>query len=170
MRYGRYMAIAGVLVACLLGCTVRRNGSSVDSGTTKEQFRYDQLYARTDAKVSVSSTVTDRWRNIRIYWRNYDTGQPADSTGNRPVLSEGWIDGNEQESTDESTETEETGDEVGQTAADGTADGHFEKTRTEELEVKGGTTPVMWWMFGVATAAVLIIFFWLRYGKKNKTE
>ena len=62
MKYVRILTISGILVACLLGCAVRRSDGVHDSEKSQERNELVWLTARTDAKITATTTVVDRWR------------------------------------------------------------------------------------------------------------
>lgn len=170
MKYGRLLAIAGILVGCLLGCAVRRSGSSSDSRRTEERRELSWLTSRTATNVTATTTVTDRWRNLRIHWRDYDLSKPADSAGNYPVRSEGWADANEQETKDEKSDVSENTEEEASGKAETDLDASQKKTTDMDMDAQAGVEPLWWWLIGVLMAVVGIIFLWWKYGKKDKTK
>ncbi|RHJ83569.1 hypothetical protein DW103_07390 [Parabacteroides sp. AM08-6] len=170
MKYGWNLVITGILAACLLGCSVSRSGNIHDSGKTDEQVHYEHIYARNDAQLSVSNTVIDRFRNVRIHWRTYDTDKPADENGRYPVKAEGWSEGCEQESVDEDKKTTENSTENVQATTEKKKVDSFVKEEHKDVDVKAGTQPLWWWLIGLLSAMVGIIFIYWKYGKKNKTK
>lgn len=170
MKYGRLLAIAGILVACLLGCAARRSNSVRDSVRTEEHSELSWLTSGTATKLEATTTVTDRWRNIRIHWRDYDLSKPADENGNYPVKSEGWTDASEQETKDEKSDVSENTKEDASGKAEANRDASHEKTSDTDLDIEAGTEPLWWWLVGVLMAVVGIIFLWWKYGKKDKTK
>lgn len=170
MKYVRILAVSGILVACLLGCAVRRSSSVRDSGRSKEHDELVWLTSRTDAKVATTTTVTERWRNLRIHWRDYDLSKPADSTGNYPVKSEGWADVGEQESESEKSDLSENTKEDTSGKAEANREANHEKVANTDLDIKAGGQPLWWWLIGVLMAVVGLIYLWWKYGKKNQTK
>lgn len=170
MKYVRLLTIAGILVACLLGCAARRSDSMRDSGKSQDHDKLVLLRTRTDAKIATTTTVVERWRNLRIHWRDYDLSKPADPDGNYPVKSEGWADASEQESKDEKSDTQENAKEETSGVAEADRETSYEKTEDTDLDIKAGTQPLWWWLIGVLMAVVGLIYLWWKYGKKNQTK
>lgn len=170
MKYVRLLTIPGILVACLLACAARRSGSTLDTGRTQERDELVLLTTRTDAKVSATTTVTDRWRDLRIHWRDYDLSKSPDENGNYPVKSEGWADANEQESKDEKSDVSEDTHEDANVKTEADRDVSHKKAENTDLDVKAGIQPLWWWLIGVLTVVVGLIFLWWKYGKKDKTK
>lgn len=170
MKYVRLLTISGILVACLLACAARRSGSTLDTGRTQERDELVLLTTRTDAKVSATTTVTDRWRDLRIHWRDYDLSKSPDENGNYPVKSEGWADANEQEKTNkkaEKAERSETGDLIAGTSSRNSS----RDTRAQtETGIKAGMQPLWWWLIGVVSVVIVGFVIWWKYGKKDKTK
>ncbi len=158
MKYVRILTISGILVACLLGCAVRRSDGVHDSEKSQERNELVWLTARTDAKITATTTVVDRWRNLRIHWKDYDLSKPPDQNGNYPVKNEGWAEGSEQESQNEKSDISEN-----------TKEDSNGKVNTD-LDIKAGTQPLWWWLIGVLMAVAGLIYLWWKYGKKDKTK
>lgn len=170
MGYGRLLVVTGVLVACLLGCAAHRSGSASDSRRTEEQALYDRLYARTDAKVSASSTITDRWRNLRITRRDYDLDKPEDGKGMYPVKSETVLEGEERQKEDQEMGETELSDSREAVSGETVSRVSRDTGSTTDTTLKAGTQPLWWWLAGMLSAIMSLIFLWWKYGKKNQTK
>ena len=170
MKYVRILTISGILVACLLGCAVRRSDGVHDSEKSQERNELVWLTARTDAKITATTTVVDRWRNLRIHWKDYDLSKPPDQNGNYPVKHEGWAEGSEQESQNEKSDISENTKEDSNGKVKTEREKSYEKTENTDLDIKAGTQPLWWWLIGVLMAVAGLIYLWWKYGKKDKTK
>ena len=170
MEYGRILVLAGILAGCLLGCSVNRSAGRSDNRRAQEQSRYDYLYAQTDAKLASSTSVVDRWRNIRIIRRDFDLDRQPDENGRFPVKSETVIEGNEQQT--EKTEEASKADTETKKQETGTKnlDLQTDRTETGEFNAESGKNSLWWWLIGVLMAVIGIIYLWWKYGKKDKTK
>lgn len=170
MRYGQILVLAGILVGCLLGCSVNRSAGRNDYRRVQEQGRYDYLYAQTDAKLSTTTTVADRWRNIRIVRRDFDLDRQPDETGQYPVKSETVIEGNEQQRKKTEEASQEESEAKEQETGYKSTDIQEENTETAEFNAESGKSSLWWWLLGVLMAMASLIYLWWKYGKKNQTK
>ena len=170
MKYVRLLAISGILVACLVGCSVHRSGSTSDSRRTEVQNELVRLRALSDTKVSVATSVTERWRNLRIVRRDYDLDKPRDERGQYPVKSETILEGEEQQKEDKKEDKSEKTDKKESEAGTSRRDDAGYSETAFDTDVKASTQPLWWWLIGVVMAVVGLIFLWLKYGKKNQTK
>lgn len=170
MKYGRILLLAGILAGCLFGCSVNRSAGRSDNRRAQEQTGYEHLYAQSDTKLSTTTSIMDRLRNIRIIRRDFDLDRQPDTNGKFPVKSETVIEGNEQQ-TEKTEEASKEEIEINQQET-GNEDIDIQTTHTEatEFNAESGKNPLWWWLIGVLMAVIGIIYLWLKYGKKDKTK
>lgn len=170
MKYGRLLAVAGVFVFCLLGCSVRRSGSTTDSRRTEEQKELVYLGTLSDAKVSTTTTVTDRWRNLRIVRRDYDLDKPRNEKGEYPVKSETVIEGDEQQKEDKKEDKAEKSDK--KESAKGASRHTDARDSGSASDTTGqvGLGSLWWWLVGAVSVVVTGFLIWWKYGKKDQTK
>lgn len=170
MKYVRLLTISGVLVACLLGCSVRRSGSTSDSRRTEMQNELIRLRDLSDAKISTTTSITERWRNLRIVRRDYDLDKPKDDKGAYPVKSEIILEGEEQQKEDKKEDKSEKTDKKESETGASRLDDAGRSGTSSDTDVKAGGQPLWWWLIGVLMAVVGLIYLWWKYGKKNQTK
>ena len=66
MKYVRILTISGILVACLLGCAVRRSDGVHDSEKSQERNELVWLTARTDARITILASPPIRTGTIPL--------------------------------------------------------------------------------------------------------
>lgn len=85
MKYVRILTISGILVACLLGCAVRRSDGVHDSEKSQERNELVWLTARTDAKITATTTVVDGGEIFGYTGRITILASPPIRTGTIPL-------------------------------------------------------------------------------------
>lgn len=170
MKYARLLAISGILAACLLGCSVRRSGSTSDSRRTEVQNELVRLRELSGEKVSAATSLTERWRNLRIVRRDYDLDRPRNERGEYPVKSETILEGEEHQKEGKKEGKSEKTDKKESETVKSRLDGAVRSGSTSDTDVKAGGQPLWWWLAGVLMAMAGLIYLWWKYGKKNQTK
>lgn len=161
--------MAGMVVFCA-GCSMRRVTSDTVRYGSEEHVESEELESTGDIRLTASSTVRERWKGLRITLREFDLDRKPDKDGRYPVKSETTLEGQEHEN-EKKQEAEELESQARRKKT-GNSDNSLlaGQSRGSELDTKMGENALWWWVTGIVTAILGIIFLGRKYGKKNQTK